>query len=96
MHLDSGIKVDFIVRKSSEYRQVEFARRRAVRLAGVSTYIVSREDLALSKLVWARDSDSELQRRDVDQLLAEDIDLDHVRHWARRLDVVELLERLCP
>ena len=27
MHLESGIKVDLIVRKSSESRQVEFARR---------------------------------------------------------------------
>lgn len=35
MHLSSGIKVDLIVRKSSEYRQLEFDRRRPVDLAGV-------------------------------------------------------------
>ena len=28
MHLNSGIKVDLIIRKAAEYRQVEFARRR--------------------------------------------------------------------
>lgn len=32
--------------------------------------IVSREDLILSKLVWARDAGSELQRRDVVALVA--------------------------
>jgi len=30
MHLESGVKVDLIIRKSSEFRQVEFARRQQV------------------------------------------------------------------
>ena len=50
MHLESGVKVDLIVRKSSEFRQVEFARRQPVSIAGTRTWIVSREDLILSKL----------------------------------------------
>jgi hypothetical protein len=37
MHLDSGIKVDLIVRKSSEYRQLELARRQRAEIAGVRT-----------------------------------------------------------
>jgi hypothetical protein len=53
MHLESGVKVDLIVRKSAEFRQVEFARRQPVAIAGIRTWIVSREDLILSKLVWA-------------------------------------------
>jgi hypothetical protein len=56
MHLDSAIKVDLIVRKNSEYRQTEVERRKSVEFAGISTWITSREDLILSKLVWARDS----------------------------------------
>jgi len=63
MHFASGIKVDLIVRKDSEYRHVEFARRKAVDLAGVSTWIASREDPILSKLVWARDASSELRQQ---------------------------------
>ena len=47
MHLESGIKVDLIVRKSAEYRQLELARRQRVELGGVRTWIVSREDLIL-------------------------------------------------
>src|ERR1044072_8836867 len=69
LHFDSGIKVDLIVRKTTEYRQVEFARRKRIDLPGAATWIVSREDLLLSKLVWARDTGSELQRRDVRSLL---------------------------
>jgi hypothetical protein len=70
MHLSSGIKVDLIVRKSSEYRLTEFARRQRVMVSSILTWIVSREDLILSKLLWSLDSGSELQLRDVRQLLA--------------------------
>ncbi len=96
MHLESGVKVDFIVRKSSEFRQVEFARRQPVAIAGTRTWIVSCEDLILSKLVWALESNSELQRRDIHQLLAEAIDLDYIRKWAPRLGVMTLLDELMP
>jgi len=38
-------------------------------MSGVKTWIVSREDLILSKLVWAKDSKSELQIRDIIDLI---------------------------
>src|SRR5215469_5772738 len=85
MHYASGVKVDLIVRKDSEYRQVEFERRKQVELAGVSTWITSREDLILSKLVWARDANSDLQRRDVRTLLDESLDWSYLRGWAVKL-----------
>jgi hypothetical protein len=94
MHLESGIKVDMIVRKASEYRQVEFARRKSASVAGVYTWIVSREDLVLSKLVWARDGGSELQLRDVRSLLGEPLDVDYLRVWAARLEVLPLLDQV--
>jgi hypothetical protein len=92
MHLDSGIKVDLIIRKASEYRYLEFARRRAVSFAGIDTWIVSPEDLVLSKLVWAKESRSELQMRDVRELLAGPLEIAYIRQWAPRLGVTALLE----
>jgi hypothetical protein len=94
MHLESGVKIDFIVRKSSEFHQVEFARRQSVTIAGIRTWIVSAEDLILSKLLWALDSNSELQRRDIRQLLAVAIDIDYIRKWAPELGVTTLLNEL--
>ncbi len=94
LHLESGVKVDFIVQKHVEFRQLEFSRRQAVDLNGVATWIVSREDLILSKLVWARDAGSELQRRDVRALLDSSVDLAYVERWAERLDVASLLREL--
>lgn len=95
MHQASGIKIDLIVRKSSDYRRVEFDRRKHVTLGSIDTWIVSREDLILSKLLWARDSRSEMQRRDVAQLLKSvDLDGDYLRSWAARLGVDEFLSEL--
>ena len=94
MHLETGIKVDLIVQKSSEYRAVEFARRRPVEFAGIRTSIVAVEDLILSKLVWARDTGSDVQRRDIVQLLAGSVDLAYIQSWADRIGVAVLLESL--
>lgn len=94
LHLDSGVKVDFIVRKDTEYRLTEFSRRRAVELGRVQAWIASREDLILSKLVWARDTGSELQRRDVRALLAGPLDREYLDRWAAKLEVAKLLEEV--
>ena len=96
MHFSSGIKIDLIVRKSSDYRLLEFERRQPATLGTVSTWIVSREDLILSKLVWARDAQSEIQRRDVKQLLGAVVDREYLRYWAGALGVQVLLKELLP
>jgi hypothetical protein len=92
VHLESVVKVDLIVRKNELYREAEFARRTLVDLPGFQVWIASREDLILSKLVWARDSRSDLQLRDVKNLLAADADREYLRNWAGRLEVGRLLE----
>lgn len=94
MHLESGIKVDLIVRKDSEYRRMEFGRRSRVSLGGTDIWIVSREDLILSKLVWARETGSELQRRDVRGLLDGPVDRTYLESWAQTLGVRPLLDSL--
>lgn len=94
MHLETGIKVDLIVRKDNEYRHTEFERRSKVALGDVEVWIVSREDLILSKLVWARDTGSELQRRDVRALLGGPLDRQYLESWAQQLGVLPLLESL--
>ncbi len=63
IHQESVIKVDFIVRKSTAFRKGEFARRSRIEIEDFSTWIVSKEDLILSKLEWAKESRSEVQRR---------------------------------
>jgi hypothetical protein len=92
LHLGKVVKLDFIVRKDTAYRRREFERRRRVALPGFEAWIVSREDLILSKLAWAKESGSELQLRDVGALLAVDVDEVYLRSCAKELSVSELLE----
>jgi hypothetical protein len=81
------VKVDCIVRKDSEYRRGEFARRRQVVVDGRDLHLVAPEDLIISKLDWARDTRSEAQLADVRNLLesTSDLDRDYLRHWIARL-----------
>ena len=92
LHLGQLVKVDLIVRKDSDYRTHEFSRRQRVQLPGFEAWIVSREDLILSKLWWAKDSGSELQLRDVRALLAGGGDEAYLRRWAAELDLTDSLQ----
>jgi hypothetical protein len=92
IHTDSVIKVDCVVLKSDEYRQQEFARRKLITIGDFHTWIVSREDLVLSKLIWSRESKSEMQFRDVRNLLTTGCDIVYLRSHASALGVGDVLE----
>ncbi len=94
IHNDSVIKVDCIVLKSDAYHQEEFKRRHQVSLGDFQLSIVSREDLILSKLNWARKSKSEMQLRDVRNLLSPDCDVVYLHSQAPKLGVEELLREV--
>lgn len=92
VHLESVVKIDIIVRKPGRYRRLEFDRRVPVKISGIKTWMVSKEDLILSKLYWARDTQSEMQISDVKNLLLMSPDLVYLKKWAPGLGVNELLE----
>ena len=92
IHLESIVKIDFVVLKNEPYRQEEFARRKRVPLADFEVWIVSLKDLILSKLIWAKPTNSELQLRDVKNLLKDTYDEAYLYEKARSLGVFELLE----
>jgi ABC-type anion transport system duplicated permease subunit len=96
IHYDHVMKVDFIVRKDTLYRQEEFARRSAVEIDGVTMWLVTAEDLLLSKLAWAAESRSELQLQDVRNLIRSVADLDwtYIERWATDLMLGELLREV--
>jgi hypothetical protein len=77
LHLGKVVKLDFIVRKDTPCRRQEFERRNRVQMPGFEAWIVSRGDLILSKLAWAKESGSELQLRDAGALLAGGADEAH-------------------
>lgn len=89
-------KVDFIVRKPDPYRTPEFQRRRQVEVDGFLVWVVSPEDLILSKLTWNEHSASAQQTGDVRLLLESvpQLDVEYLEQWSQKLGVYQDLARL--
>src|SRR5712692_10054858 len=92
IHMALVVKVDLVVRKDSEYRRTEFARRRKVSLEGHPFFIVAPEDLVISKIDWAKDTRSEVQLADARNLLRSTPGLDrpYLERWTTRLGLEAL------
>jgi hypothetical protein len=89
IHNETVFKADFVIRKPSLYRRIEFQRRRRIELDGMPIWIVAPEDLIISKLLWSKDSMSDLQLKDVKNLLTslKNLDLDYVDKWVDALEI---------
>lgn len=94
IHNESVIKVDCIIRKQTAYRLNEFNRRQRITVRDFVTWIVSKEDLILSKLFWAKDSHSEAQLRDVKNLLSTGFDRDYIEQWTAELGLGKLWQEM--
>ncbi|MBI4648698.1 MAG: hypothetical protein HY738_19465 [Bacteroidia bacterium] len=82
----TGFKIDFIILKDSEYRRLEFARRRRERIADFEVWIVSPEDLIVSKIFWIQSLYSDRQINDIKNLLTvPDLDKEYIKNWCGRL-----------
>ena len=89
IHNQFVIKIDFIVKKSSPYQDTAFSRKREVSIKGSPMWFVSPEDLIISKLNWAKDRLSEIQLKDVRNLIetVDNLDLKYIDKWISQLDL---------
>ena len=96
IHKEYAFKVDFIIRKETEFQDSCFKRCREVRLEDYTARMISREDLVIAKLLWAKDSLSELQLRDVKNLLltAGNLDKAYLEQWVSRLSLKNVYEKV--
>ena len=90
-------KADFIICKDRPFSREEFQRRRKADIMGLDVWVVSPEDVILSKLEWSKDSQSERQFGDalgVAVVQWDRLDVDYLRKWAKELQVRDFLEQL--
>ncbi|MBU0459561.1 MAG: hypothetical protein KJ771_02025 [Nanoarchaeota archaeon] len=92
IHNKSSIKVDCIVRKNEKYRLVEFERRNKIKISDFHIFIVSKEDLIISKLLWIKEGDSKVQKADVKNLLNSGLNEEYLLHWIERLDLDKIYQ----
>ena len=82
----SGYKADFIILKNEPYRITEFERRRLIDFFDMKIYVVSPEDLLLSKIIWVQESLSSLQFDDIRLLSSLDhLDQQYIDKWIEML-----------
>jgi hypothetical protein len=64
-------------------------------LEDYTAWMISREDLVIAKLLWAKDSLSELQLGDVRNLLrtAGNLDTAYLQQWVSRLSLKDVYEK---
>lgn len=92
IHQETLFKVDCIVKKETGFQKAAFENRRRVDYAGFEIYIITKEDLIVSKLLWAKDSHSEFQLKDVENLLKSGYDADYIKSWATKIGIQNLFD----
>lgn len=91
---ENGIRYDFITFKNDDYSWTAFERKLKVIFFGVECYIITIEDLIISKLIWYNLSKSEKQLDDLKFLLLSDgLNLEYLNWWIfkKKIDTHGLL-----
>lgn len=84
----SGFKADFVVLKDEAFRQEEFNRRKKVDFFDKTIYVVSPEDLLISKIIWIQEYQSAQQVEDIKNLTAiENMDWVYIKKWISKLNL---------
>lgn len=87
------VKIDFIVKRNDEYSKLEFNRRIKAAINNIELYLTSIEDLIISKLVWTSDRYSEIQIKDINNLLNNEIDMDYIKKWSKIMGIEDILNK---
>ena len=99
VHFTSAIKVDFFVARDDPFEAERLQRRQRIEMPNGVLYVDTAEHTLLRKLEWYRRGGevSERQWRDVQaiaRIQGDRLDQEHLRLWASRLGVTDLLERV--
>lgn len=83
---ETGYKIDFVVRKNTPYRILEFERKIRTQAFGFEMNMVTIEDLIISKLIWIQDLQSDRQMEDIQNLWQSSlVDKGYVLDWCNQL-----------
>jgi hypothetical protein len=104
IHVASAYKFDLFPLRKDEYGRAEFERRHfaGIRIFGpepIECAVATAEDTILRKLEWYRAGGETSERqwndvRGIRKVSGAKLDLAYMRHWARYVEVDDLLERL--
>lgn len=94
IHIESGSKVDIIIKKSTEFAKIEFSRKRPVPFAeDFNAYTASPEDIIISKMAFYHLSGSEKHIKDIASMLlisGDQIDQEYLQKWISKMGYQEI------
>ncbi len=88
IEVESGWKVDLIIRKARPFSLAEFDRRSLLDIGGVELFMATAEDTVISKLEWAKLGGSDRQIEDVAGIVrmqGENLNVDYLENWVKSL-----------
>lgn len=96
IHQGTGIKVDIVLDKETEFYKSEFSRKQKVEIApGLEIYIASPEDVILKKLDFYREGKSEKHLTDIREIIMETkVDNSYIESWADHFGLREIWETI--
>ncbi|MBW2065316.1 MAG: hypothetical protein JRJ03_10345 [Deltaproteobacteria bacterium] len=97
IHLETGFKIDIILRKPRAFSLEEFRRRCKINFLGKDRWFATPEDTILTKLEWSKLGQSERQYEDalnIARVQGESLDLAYLARWSSELGLEDLLNRL--
>jgi hypothetical protein len=97
IHFDTGFKIDFWILQKDEFSQLQFSRRLPGKIFGQDVFMISPEDLILTKLSWFKESDIQKHFLDavgVYRMQREVINIDYLHKHAKELDLTGILQEL--
>ena len=89
IHRDTVTKADLIIKKRDEHSIQAFERKQLKKINDHSINVISKEDLIISKIRWAQDSKSALQKGDIINLLETDYDKEYMILWLKNCDLLD-------
>ena len=92
IHQETAFKIDCVVKKTTEFQQTAFENRQKIDFYGGDIWVITKENLIISKLLWAKESRSEKQLTDVRNLVLSGIDKPYVENWTQKLEIFDLFE----
>ncbi|MEQ1663913.1 MAG: DUF6036 family nucleotidyltransferase [Bdellovibrionales bacterium] len=95
IHQASGIKIDIVLLKNTEFYEAEFSRRKKVKFtADFEAYIASPEDIIIKKLDFYREGGSEKHIADIREIIScNDIDQAYLNKWLHHFGLQAVWEQ---
>lgn len=98
IYSSSGLKVDVIIRKDTEFDRSRFSRIRRIQPAeSYQANFASPEDVIIKKMEYYKEGASEKHLRDITGIIkisGETLDRDYIAYWAGQLGLTEIWDAI--